>query len=129
MIISIVLILVLILSVVSSYAASYSGYVYKSKDLYSGPITKTGNEQACFNITEQTSPTDSGYCTFWLEFSNGLDVSEKVTKRGPVSKTTIKYDGSPSYYNGTNIYLRVSTSITTLANQYVKGKWSPDNIL
>lgn len=131
MIVSVMLVFAMLVSMTAAYAASsaYSGYVYKAKDMYDGPLTKSGTKQACFNITEHTSSTGNGKCTFWLEFSNGLDVSEKVTKRGPITKTTIEYDGTPSYYKGTDIYLRVSTSTTTLAQQYVKGRWSPDNSL
>lgn len=135
MLIGIVLVIVLALSASVAFAAtaSYSGYVYKLKDLYSTKaLTKTGTGQGCFNVTKYGDGKDSdtaiGYCDFWLEFENGARISDKAQAGKKVGKTTLKYEGAASYYKGTSMFLCISTSITTLNRQYVEGKWSPDNV-
>lgn len=131
-VIAVVLMLVMALSATSAFAAvgSYAGYTYKAKDLYStSALTKTGTGQACFNVTQYGDDTTSaGSCDFWLEFENGLNITEKVNVGKKVGKTTLHYDGTPSYYKGTKSFLCISTSLSTLSRQYVKGKWSPDNV-
>jgi len=131
-VIAIALALVMVISAVNVFAAtgSYSGYTYKTKDLYSPTaLTKTGTGQACFNVTQYgDDSTSPGSCSFWLEFENGLNITKKVTVSKKVGKTTLTYEGTPSHYKGTKSFLCISTSLTTLSRQYVKGKWSPDNV-
>lgn len=135
MLIGIVLVIVLALSASVAFAAtgSYSGYTYKFKDLYSTKsLTKTGTGHGCFNVTKygdgEDSDTAMGYCDFWLEFENGARITDKAQAGKKVGKTTLRYDGTPSYYKGTSMFLCISTSLSTLNRQYAAGKWSPDNV-
>lgn len=122
--------LVLALSISFAFATepgSYSGYAKKLSDLQSSPKTKVGTTSAAFTVTDYEG---SGACDFWVENSDGKNITEKKERsKKTTSKILLDYDGAASKYKGKRLHLCVSTTLGTLKNQYVKGKWSPDNLL
>lgn len=125
-----VIALVLALSVSFAFATepgNYAGYVKKLNDLQSSPVTKVGTTSAAFTINDYSG---DGSCDFWVENSSGTNLTEKKERGGKTkSKVLLNYNGSASTYKGKRLHLCVSTTLGTFNNQYVKGQWSPDNLI
>lgn len=128
-VIAVVLMLVMALSATSVFATdpgSYDGYARKLSDLLSDPVKKVGTTSACYTVTRYEG---DGECAFWVENSSGTNITEKKISSTTHRKKLMNYTSSASYYVGKYVHLCISTNWGTFNSQYVKGLWSPDNLL